>query len=166
MISGPGRCGVKSRKGICLLVAMIVAFSGLAAFAQGQGNGRGRQEREDRGERGHGRETKEHGRKKKRDTYYSDQNREWARTWYRDHHGDLPPGLAKRDELPPGLARQLRVRGTLPPGLQKKIHPVPEAFVSHLPPPPPDCEHVLIGGNIVLMNRKTHLVLDIVALFH
>jgi len=31
-----------------------------------------------------------------------------------------------------------------------------------LPPPPPDCAHVLVAGHIVLLNRKTNIVLDIV----
>jgi Ni/Co efflux regulator RcnB len=153
---------VKSRKWICLLTAMVIALASLGAFAAGQGRGQ-----ENRGERKEARK-KEHKerRKEKHKGYYSTRDREWMHSWYREHYGNLPPGLAKRDELPPGLARQLRVRGTLPPGLQREIHPVPEEFVNYLPPPPPDCEHVLIGGNIVLLNRKTHLVLDIVALFH
>ena len=98
---------------------------------------------------------------------FSSHDREIIRDYFLQNTSNLPPGLAKRGgNLPPGLEKQLQERGTLPPGLEKKIHPVPEAFVSHLPPPPPDCEHVLIGGNIVLVNRKTHLVLDIFALFH
>jgi hypothetical protein len=35
----------------------------------------------------------------------------------------LPPGLAKRSQLPPGLQRHLWKHGSLPPGLQKKIGP-------------------------------------------
>ncbi len=35
----------------------------------------------------------------------------------------LPPGLAKRDQLPPGLEKHLLKHGSLPPGLQKKIDP-------------------------------------------
>src|SRR3972149_345043 len=31
----------------------------------------------------------------------------------------MPPGLAKRDELPPGLQMQIVKNGTLPPGLAK-----------------------------------------------
>ena len=37
----------------------------------------------------------------------------------------LPPGLAKRGDLPPGLAKQLKRNGHLPPGLEKKIYPFP-----------------------------------------
>jgi hypothetical protein len=42
------------------------------------------------------------------------------RGWYHDRGRNLPPGLAKRDQLPPGLERQLRVRGTLPPGSARR----------------------------------------------
>jgi len=52
--------------------------------------------------------------------------------------------------------------GTLPPGLQKRIQPCPPELVRVLPPPPPDCAHVLVAGHIVLLNRKTNIVLDIV----
>ena len=85
------------------------------------------------------------------------------RGYYREHDrgDDLPPGLAKRDRLPPGLERQLRVRGTLPPGLRKKMRPCPDELERRLPPPPPQCAHVVIGGHVVLMNRSTYMVLDI-----
>ena len=84
------------------------------------------------------------------------------RDWYDDHHDHLPPGLAERDQLPPGLEKQLVVRGTLPPGLRKKIQRCPEDMERRLPPPPPDCEHVVIGGHVVLLNSKSFVVVDIV----
>lgn len=83
------------------------------------------------------------------------------RGWYHDHQDHLPPGLAKKDRLPPGLEKQLVQRGTLPPGLQKRIQPCPEELEGRLPPPPPDCAHVVIGGHIVLLNRRTNIVVDI-----
>lgn len=95
--------------------------------------------------------------------YYSDHDRDYMRGWYHDHDRDdrLPPGLAKREQLPPGLERQLRVRGTLPPGLRKHMVPCPEEMERHLPPPPPGCAHVLLGGHVVLVNRSSYVVLDI-----
>jgi hypothetical protein len=72
--------------------------------------------------------------------------------------------LAKRDRLPPGLERQLVVNGTLPPGLQKKkIQPVPVDLERILPPPPPNFRHVVIGGNLVLVNRSNF---QIASVFH
>jgi len=95
--------------------------------------------------------------------FYREHDRYAMRDWYVEHHDHLPPGLAKRDHLPPGLERQLVVRGTLPPGLRARIHPCPPEMVRVLPPPPPDCEHVLVGGHVVLMNRRNFMVVD---LFH
>jgi hypothetical protein len=83
------------------------------------------------------------------------------REWYERHDSDLPPGLTKKDGLPPGLEKQLVRRGTLPPGLQKRIQPCPEELERQLPPPPPDCAHVVVGGHIVLLNRKTNVIVDI-----
>jgi hypothetical protein len=73
----------------------------------------------------------------------------------------LPPGLAKKNQLPPGLERQLVVRGTLPPGLRTYIEPCPPELVRELPPPPPDYRHVIISGHIVLLNQKNFLIGDV-----
>src|SRR5580693_5203013 len=72
-----------------------------------------------------------------------------------------PPGLAKKDQLPPGLEKQLRVRGTLPPGLCKKMMPCPEELARRLPPPPEGYQNLVIGGHVALVNPHTYLVLDI-----
>jgi hypothetical protein len=75
----------------------------------------------------------------------------------------LPPGLAKKDRLPRDLEKQLVRNGTLPPGLQKRLYPAPVELERCLPPPPPDCAHVLVSGHIVLLNRKTNLIVDVFA---
>jgi Ni/Co efflux regulator RcnB len=92
--------------------------------------------------------------------YYREHDRE-LHAWYVSHHDHLPPGLAKRDELPPGLQRQLVVRGTLPPGLRGRMHPCPGEVERYLPPAPVGYMHTVIGGNIVLVNRKTFFVVDV-----
>lgn len=125
-------------------------FGMILDSAFGQGNGHGK---------GHGKDRDDDDRN--RGDYYRDSDREEMRRWYADHRESLPPGLAKRDQLPPGLEKQLVRRGTLPPGLQKRIQPCPSELERSLPPPPPDCAHVVIGGHIVLMNRRTNVVLDI-----
>jgi hypothetical protein len=147
---------MKSRTWLGGLAASLVALCIIAvpAGSQGRGRGKGKKEKVDKSEK---RERKE----ERREDGYSQHDRDEVRSWYRDHENNLPPGLAKRDRLPPGLERQLRVRGTLPPGLRDKIEPAPPEFVEMLPPPPPDCEHAFIGGHLVLLNRRTFLILDI-----
>src|SRR5947207_5556777 len=163
-----------SKKWLYLPCAALVLSVGLTpAFADrdhdddhGHGNGRANghakheaavEQRVDRREdrRGDRREDRREARR-----YYGDHDRD-LHDWYRSHYNSLPPGLAKRDRLPPGLERQLVVRGTLPPGLQKKIQPCPVEVERYLPPPPVGYMHTVIGGNIVLVNRKTFFVLDV-----
>jgi hypothetical protein len=79
----------------------------------------------------------------------------------RDRDNQLSPGMSKSDRLPPGLEKQLRVRRTLPPRLRKRLMRCPEEIEHRLPPPPPDCAHVVIGRHVALVNRNTYMVLDI-----
>jgi Ni/Co efflux regulator RcnB len=141
------------RAGATALLSLVLAST--IAVAQGHGHGHEKHDRDDDDDRGrdHDRDHGRHG--------YSDHDRDQMRGWYHEQYRHLPPGLAKRDRLPPGLERQLVVRGTLPPGLQKKIQPCPVELVRRLPPPPPNYEHVFIGGNLVLLNRATFQVADI-----
>lgn len=150
---------MNSRRWFCACASAIFLFVSAPAIARAQGNGHGHGNGHDKGKHADNGGRGEHG--DRGDHFYRDRDRVELRGWYHDHYNQLPPGLAKRDRLPPGLERQLVVRGTLPPGLRKKIYPCPPEVVRFLPPPPPDCEHVIIGGNIVLVNRHTWLVVDI-----
>ena len=133
----------------------IFLLSGSPAFAQGnsQGHGHGK---------GH---DKKHGDDDQGDNDANRYNshKEDIRGWYSENESHLPPGLAKKDRLSPGLEKQLVRNGTLPPGLQKRFYPVPVELERRLPPPPPDCAHVLVSGHIVLLNRKTNLIVDVFA---
>jgi len=123
------------------------------ALAQGNGEGHG-----------HGKGHDKHGDDDRGDDdrgYYHGHDKD-IHNWYNEHSNSLPPGLLKKDRLPPGLEKQLVRRGTLPPGLQKRIQPCPPDLDRYLPPPPPDCAHVLVGGHIVLLNRRTNVVMDFV----
>jgi hypothetical protein len=131
---------------ISVIAAALLALNSSAAFGQGKGHGKG------------------HDKDKHEDAYaYSSAERESVNEWYRQHENHLPPGLAKRDQLPPGLEKQLQERGTLPPGLQKKIEPVPMDLERRLPPPPEgcDCRHVFIGGHVVLVGIRTNYVYNV-----
>jgi hypothetical protein len=73
----------------------------------------------------------------------------------------LPPGLAGKEQLPPGLQRQLVKNGTLPPGLEKKVHSFPVALESRLPRLREGYVRVAIGGNVLVMEVATKTIVDI-----
>jgi hypothetical protein len=83
--------------------------------------------------------------------------------WFHDDNNlsGLPPGLAKREELPPGLQRQLVRNGKLPPGLEQKIQPLPPVLIARLPPIPDNRTRVIIGGNVILLDKTTSVIVDI-----
>jgi hypothetical protein len=126
-------------------------MSSSPAYAEGNGHGNGHDKHHDDEDRN------DHG------AYRYDYHKQTIHGWYSESESHLPPGLAKKDRLPPGLEKQLVRNETLPPGLQKHLYPVPVELESRLPPPPPDCAHVLISGHIVLLNRKTNLIVDVFA---
>jgi hypothetical protein len=75
----------------------------------------------------------------------------------------LPPGLAKRGgDLPPGLQKKLDRGGQLPPGLQKRMEPLPTDLDRRLPRLPEHWERVVVERDIVLVDRRTNRILDII----
>lgn len=71
----------------------------------------------------------------------------------------MPPGLAKRDELPPGLQQQIVKNGTLPPGLAKRD--LPPDLVIELPAAKKGTERKIVGADVVLIQTATGIVLDV-----
>jgi hypothetical protein len=93
------------------------------------------------------------------DVRFSDPDRVLIQDYYRgtakNKHQQTPPGLAQRSQLPPGLAK----RDTLPPGLQGRDLPGDlEARLTVLPAP---YVRLIIGSDIVLMNGRTRVVMDV-----
>ncbi|HEX8879456.1 MAG TPA: hypothetical protein VF749_05465 [Candidatus Acidoferrum sp.] len=125
------------------------------AFAQGnsQGHGKGKghdkhQVSDDQGESGK--------------YLFGERDREIITRYYSNHGSNLPPGLAKRGgNLPPGLEKHLERNGTLPPGLQKRIDPCPEELERQLPPLPAEYRRAVIGAHVVILNRNTNVIVDI-----
>jgi hypothetical protein len=73
------------------------------------------------------------------------------------------PGLAKRGgNLPPGLKKQLQKNGQLPPGLQKRIEPLPVELSRQLPPLPEHWDRVIVERDVILLDRRTNRILDII----
>jgi hypothetical protein len=69
--------------------------------------------------------------------------------------------LAKGDRLPIGLERRLIVRATLPVELRGQMRPCPHELEAMFPPAPPNYAHVVIGGNLVLVNRANFQIADV-----
>lgn len=125
------------------------------AFAEGnsQGHGKGKghdkhQDSDDPGESGK--------------YLFGERDREIITRYYSNHGSNLPPGLAKRGgNLPPGLEKHLERNGTLPPGLQKRIDPCPEELERQLPPLPAEYRRAVIAAHVVILNRNTNVIVDI-----
>jgi hypothetical protein len=66
--------------------------------------------------------------------------------------------------LPPGLRKKHARTGTLPPGWQKRVQPLPLAVVAQLPPLPANCERGYVDGYAVVYDRTTRVILDTVDL--
>lgn len=72
----------------------------------------------------------------------------------------IPPGLTKKQELPPGLHKQIEKKGVLPPGLESRRLPTElERQLSYLPE---EYVRVKVGGDVVLMNKKTRVIFDVI----
>lgn len=72
--------------------------------------------------------------------------------------GEMPPGLAKREQPTPGHQRQLQRNGVLPPGLEKRN--LPSDLEGRLPRRE-GVDRLIVGSDVVLVRRATGLVLDI-----
>jgi len=94
---------------------------------------------------------------------FSVRDRDTIRNYYQDRNSNLPPGLAKRNgNLPPGLQKHLERDGTLPPGLQKRVQPFPEDLERRLPPLPDTYRRVTLGVDILILDRRTQRIVDII----
>ena len=88
----------------------------------------------------------------------------FIRKWFSMHsnYSNLPPGLARRGNLPPGLERQLQRNGTLPPGLQKRVQPLPLGLEQQLPPIMVGMRRVALSGNVILLEVATGRIVDLI----
>jgi hypothetical protein len=139
---------------ICGLLLMALSSMGLAqGNSQGKGKGHNKQadQDDDRSDK--------HGVR----IVFSVHDRDTIRGYYQDRNSNLPPGLAKRNgNLPPGLQKHLERDGTLPPGLQKRVQPFPEDLERRLPRLPDTYQRVTLGVDILILDRRTQRIVDIV----
>jgi hypothetical protein len=150
-------------KRFIVVAILIAAFGSTAGWAQGKSQGRGR------GDEGKPEAKPDAKPNVKADPkggpVFGGGDIRIIRDWFGNSSNlkGLPPGLAKRDSLPPGLEKQLRRNGSLPPGLEKKIHPFPRDLEVRLPRLPDGQRRMIIPGNVILMDTKRNVILDILA---
>jgi hypothetical protein len=102
---------------------------------------------------------------KDRPAYFLPEERRIIENYFRSSGPSkgLPPGLAKRGgKLPPGLQKHLEKNGTLPPGLQKRLEPLPQDLTLRLPGLPDYWERVIHERDVILVDRQTNRILDII----
>jgi hypothetical protein len=137
---------------------LALALATVPTLAQGNGHGNGKAKGHDKHDKG---DDDDQVRAYERYAF-NQHDREVVGAYYAKHGSGLPPGLAKRGgDLPPGLEKQLERNGTLPPGLQKKLQPCPTELTRQLPPLPPDYQRSVIGAHIVVFNKNTNIVVDV-----
>ncbi|HEX6880662.1 MAG TPA: hypothetical protein VF135_09885 [Terriglobales bacterium] len=137
-------------------ISMVIGLAALSVSASAQGHGhskgKGNQKHEERGSSVHA------------SLVFGSHERDVIHNYYYGGgNSNLPPGLAKRGgNLPPGLQKQIARNGTLPPGLQKRFTPFPPELERRLPPLPSGYRRGYIGGSLVIVNRNTQVVVDVV----
>lgn len=150
----------------------LMAMSKAYWSGQGQGQARGHHKAqaadqgedsdEGRGNAPHGARERDHEHGKGAGLRFGAREREIIGGYFANPASNLPPGLAKRGgNLPPGLEKHLEREGTLPPGLQKRLTPLPVDLDRRLPPLPPMYRRGIIAGDVVIMDSRSGLVVDI-----
>jgi len=145
-------------------------FFGLAAlglvlspcYSQGRGQEKGKGHEKHKKDRDEDNDQGGRGGKTRVRIVFGTHDRELISRYYSRRNSDLPPGLAKRGgNLPPGLEKHLERDGTLPPGLQKRLQPCPVELERQLPRLPADYRRVVLGAHIMILNRNTNVIVDI-----
>jgi hypothetical protein len=93
--------------------------------------------------------------------HFTDDDRTSMRDWYRLHHDELPLGVRKKDRLPHDLEADLKVNEVLPEILGPRVREVSSDFLGRVPPAANGWHYVFLGGNAVILERKTNYVYDI-----
>ena len=90
---------------------------------------------------------------------FNDRDRDLIREYYTPRDRRLPPGLAKQGKVPPGHARKLFRGAPLP--ADAYWHDVPRDLEVRLSPLPDGYVRVLVGADMVIMNVRTRIVVDL-----
>ncbi len=90
---------------------------------------------------------------------FTDHDRRLINDYYEPRYRSLPPGLAKKDRLPPGHA--WRARPNQPIHEDARWRYLPNELDQRLSRLPPEYVRVIIGTDVVIMNVRTRVVVDV-----
>lgn len=146
---------------------MILALLSTTPAANAQGRGKGKQNHNDGGEQAVQNDRNTGSSTVSVDVSIGKGDQRVIHDWFSRaaDKGVLPPGLAKKEQLPPGLQKQLARNGQLPPGLQKRVQPLPPALEARLTRLPEGRKRVILNGSVILLDERKNLILDMMAVF-
>jgi hypothetical protein len=90
---------------------------------------------------------------------FTDHDRRLIRDYYEPRYRSLPPGLAKKGKLPPGHAWRARPQHPIHEDAYWRY--LPYALEQRLSRLPPEYVRVIIGTDVVIMNVRTRVVVDV-----
>lgn len=90
---------------------------------------------------------------------FTDHDRRLIGDYYAPRYKSLPPGLAKRDRLPPGHAWRARHNERISDEARWRY--LPFELEQRLTRLPPEYVRVIVGTDVVIMNVRTRVVVDI-----
>jgi len=137
--------GCMAKSTLPVIVALLVGAG--AADAQGNSQGKGKGKDKDQGQA-----SVQGSVQAGVSLVFSSSERRMILDYYNPGGKGLPPGLAKRNDLPPGLEKQLRKNGKLPPGLDKKIDPFPMEMERRFQPLCSGCRRGVLGTTAVILS--------------
>jgi Ni/Co efflux regulator RcnB len=160
------------RAAALLAAAFLFAAPAWAEKPEHAGKGKGDKHEQKAGkheQKQHDKAEKQAGKRERQEikhgAYFRDEHRDYVRQYYTQYYADkhrCPPGLAKKNNgcMPPGQARKWAVGQPLPAGVA--VYSVPQPVIVHLPPAPYGYRYARVGGDIVLIQVQTNIIVDII----
>ncbi len=82
--------------------------------------------------------------------------------WWAAHRDHPAIGFRVEDRLPAGWEPRLQVGFVLDAGWRHRLYPVPHDLLVDLPPPPPHFTYYVVGGHVILVDRRDWHVADVI----
>src|SRR5579863_8894413 len=128
------------------VAAAMLMFVGGPTFAQ---------DRHDRDDRHEHEWDREHPR-------FDDHERVVVNGWWGEHREHPVVGFRVEDRLPRDWEPRLQVGLVFDSGWRARLHEVPPDLYRRLPPPPPHFTYYVVGGHVVLVDRRNWRVADVI----